>query len=89
MAESRQRWQVLRRWRGQSPQRLAVLAVLGVFAVLAGVVWWWGVGGLAVAAGIVLIGGLIVWAVVMPGRLARHCAGPTWPGCAAKTGWRR
>jgi hypothetical protein len=45
--------------------------LLAVVAVLAGMVWWrWGLAGLAIASGIALVGGLIVWAVVMPGRLA-------------------
>jgi hypothetical protein len=68
VAESQQRWQVLRRWRDHGPSWLLRTAVL---AVLAGVVSWrWGLVGLAVACSIALVGGLIVWAVVMPGRLA-------------------
>jgi uncharacterized protein YjbI with pentapeptide repeats len=73
--ESRQRWQVLRRWRdrslGQLPRRAVLATMAGLLAVLAvlGVVWW-GLAGLAVAGGIALIGGLIVWVVVMPRRLA-------------------
>jgi hypothetical protein len=47
------------------------MAVLVVLAVLAGMAWWrWGLVGLAVAAGIAMVGWLIVWAVVMPSRLA-------------------
>jgi hypothetical protein len=50
---------------------MALPAVLAVLAVLAGMVWWrWGLVGLVIASGIALVGGLIVWAVVMPGRLA-------------------
>jgi hypothetical protein len=61
--------------------RKAVLAGLAVVAVLAGVVWWrWGLVGLAIASGIALVGGLIVWAVVMPGRLAPPLSGPDLAG---------
>jgi uncharacterized protein YjbI with pentapeptide repeats len=45
--------------------------VLVELAVLAVMVWSrWELAGLAVACGIALVGGLIVWAVVMPGWLA-------------------
>ena len=70
MVAARQRWQVLRRWRDHWPWRVPLEAVPVVLAVLAGVVWWWGLAGLAVVGIIALAGGLIVWAVVMPGRLA-------------------
>jgi Pentapeptide repeats (8 copies) len=70
-AEPQQRWRAFRRWRDHWPWRLGHMAVLVVLAVLAGMAWWqWGLAGLAVAAGIVVVGWLIVWAVVMPGRLA-------------------
>jgi uncharacterized protein YjbI with pentapeptide repeats len=66
VAEPQQPWQGLRRWRDHWPRWLLLTAVL---AVLVGVVWWrWG---LAIASGIALVGGWIVWAVVVrPGRLA-------------------
>jgi hypothetical protein len=85
MAESGQRWQVLRLWRVRSPWRLAVLA-----AVPAGVMWWrWGLAGLAGASGIALVGGLIVWAVVMPGRAAPPVPTETLDKSATlKPGWR-
>lgn len=43
---------------------------MAVLAVLAGITWRWGLAGLAVAGGIAVVGGLIVWAVVMPRRAA-------------------
>jgi hypothetical protein len=44
---------------------------MAVLAGLAGVVWWrWGLAGLAIACGIAVVGTLILWAVVMPARLA-------------------
>jgi hypothetical protein len=69
--ESQQPWQVLRRWRDYWPWWLLRIAVLLGLAVVAGIVWSrWGLAGLAVACSIALVGGLIAWAVVMPGRLA-------------------
>jgi hypothetical protein len=71
VAESRQRWRILRRWRDRWPRWLLRTAVLVGLGALAGLVWWrWELVGLAVAGGIALVGGLIGWAVVMPGRLA-------------------
>jgi hypothetical protein len=71
VAEPQQRWRALRRWRDLWPGWLLWAAVLVGLAVLAVMVWSrWELAGLAVACGIALVGGLIVWAVVMPGRLA-------------------
>jgi uncharacterized protein YjbI with pentapeptide repeats len=64
--ESQQRSQALRRWREQWPWRQAALVALAGL----GVVWRWGLVGLAVASGIAVLGWLIVWAVVMPGWVA-------------------
>ena len=48
------------------------MVLLAVLAALAGLVVLrlWGLAGLIVVGGIALVGGLIVWAVVMPSRLA-------------------
>jgi Pentapeptide repeats (8 copies) len=71
VAGSQQAWQVLRRWRDHSRWWLPRAALLAVLAALAGMVWWrWGLAGLAVAGCIALVGGLILWVVVMPSRLA-------------------
>lgn len=71
MAGSQQRWRILRRWPDHSPGWLPRTAALAGMAVLAGVVWWrWGLAELAVAFGIAVVGGLLVWAGVMPSRLA-------------------
>jgi Pentapeptide repeats (8 copies) len=60
-----------RRWHGRWPRRLLRTAVLAVLAALAWLVWSrWGLAVLAVAAGIAVVGGLVVWVVVIPGRLA-------------------
>jgi hypothetical protein len=75
VADSSQHRQVLRRWRDQLLWlRLLPVVVLAALAVLAGIAWWrWGLAGMAVTLTIALVGWLIVWAVVMPGRLARRC----------------
>jgi uncharacterized protein YjbI with pentapeptide repeats len=71
VAGSQQRWRILRRWPDHSPGWLPRTAALAGMAVLTGVVWWrWGLAELAVAFGIAVVGGLLVWAGVMPSRLA-------------------
>jgi Pentapeptide repeats (8 copies) len=58
----------------ESQRRRRILldtAVLAVLAVVASAVWWrWGLAGLAILGGTAAVGGLVVWVVVMPGRLA-------------------
>jgi hypothetical protein len=59
--------------------RKAVPAVLAVLAVLAAelVWWWWGLVGLVIASGIALVGGFLVWTlVVMPRRHAPPLSEP-------------
>jgi hypothetical protein len=59
--------------------------VLAVIAMLAGIAWWrWGLAGLAIACGIALVGGLLVWAVVMPSRLAPPLRAPDLAGVGGK-----
>jgi Pentapeptide repeats (8 copies) len=71
VAESPQRQQDLRQWRDQLLWRLLPMVVLATLAVLAGIAWLrWELAGLAITITIALVGWLIVWVVMMPGRLA-------------------
>jgi hypothetical protein len=90
MAESQRHRLVLGRWRDNWPRWLLPTVLLVVLVGLVGLVkpavlaWVvsrrWGLAWLVVACGIAVVGWLVFWAMVIPGRLAPPLSGPELAG---------